>query len=119
MTQILPHLIREKVKDYLNAIYLLQWKSRIKPINNEYDKRVEYDDDRFVLVKQPRTRYIIGTKCITYNYVIHDDIKMQSNFQIYNYRKIWYNDVTKQREWSGQIITNKSNHKVGKLSPNY
>jgi hypothetical protein len=38
MTEI-PHLIREKVKDYLNAIYLLEWRIKMDMICLEYKKK--------------------------------------------------------------------------------
>ncbi|MEX0598543.1 MAG: hypothetical protein WD512_18825 [Candidatus Paceibacterota bacterium] len=83
MTQI-PLLISDKINEYLHAIYLLEWKSRIKLIHNEYDQRVEYNDDHLG-VKKLRGKYItIKKPYITYNYLIHNNIKMQTNFQAYN-----------------------------------
>jgi hypothetical protein len=94
MTEI-PDLIREKVKDYLNAIYLSEWRSRMDMICLEYKKKKYCNYEDFP--------------------VSYFNLQIAGFF--YNYRRL-----TKRGDrWSISNVYNsrKRNEAVCKLSPNY
>ncbi len=88
MTEI-PHLIREKVKDYLNAIYLLEWRSRMDIICDEYNKKT------------------LSWNCVK---------TIAGTLKAYNFRS--YNTIYKYK-WTHDPIYSREGQIVGKLSPNY
>jgi hypothetical protein len=71
MTEI-PHLIREKVKDYLNAIYLSEWRSRMDIICDEYAKNI--------YIFRTNTWYMF----MNYNYRHYNTAYKWINDDIYN-----------------------------------
>jgi hypothetical protein len=69
MTEI-PHLIREKVKDYLNAIYLSEWKSRMDIICDQYKRKTYFFNNH--LYCNYRTSPVIVLYILEYNYRVYN-----------------------------------------------
>ncbi|MEX0597284.1 MAG: hypothetical protein WD512_12390, partial [Candidatus Paceibacterota bacterium] len=89
MTEI-PRLIREKVKDYLHAIYLSEWRSKMNIICDEYRKKISF--------------FYLSSSLIIEGFA-------------YNYREYYHKQDG--YTWSDMYIYNNKRGLVCKLSPNY
>jgi hypothetical protein len=96
MTEI-PHLIREKVKDYLNAIYLLEWRIKMDMICLEYKKKTDCNYEDFPISISYFSLSIAGF--------------------FYNYRHL----AKRVDGWSNYVYSSRKGFfkAVCKLSPNY